>query len=87
MNDWRFYRYRPRSAHLWDDVHHGLWRSKCGRVVLDIFKTTHPLTNDELIPKCRICIQYETRHQDKAATKNPAGAEPHRAASAVHAAG
>ena len=87
MNDWRFFRHRPRKAHLWEPTPDGLWRSKCGYRVVRIFEDTHPLTNSELILKCRLCIQHEERRKDTAATKNPAGMEPHRAASAVHAAG
>ena len=87
MNDWRFFRHRPRKAHLWEPMPSGMWRSKCGYVVVQIFEATHPLTNGEQIPKCRACIRHEVRRKDGAATKNPVGMEPHRAASAGCTAG
>ena len=64
MNDWRFFRHRPRKAHLWEPTPSGMWRSKCGYVVVQIFEATHPLTNDEQIPKCQLCIQHEVRRSD-----------------------
>lgn len=61
-NDWRVYRYRPGSAHLWATTVGGLWRSMCGRLVLQGAVTTVPITGSARdFCKCKICVQHEIR--------------------------
>lgn len=79
MNDWRIFRYRPRTAHLWEVTANGYCRSKCGRLVLRDWIATSPLINGESIPKCRLCLSHEIR---RAQTANHSG-EHHAALSAT----
>jgi hypothetical protein len=64
MNEWRFYRFRPKRAHLWTETVGRLWRSECGRKVVDIIATTAQLHPDDNISKCRICINHEIRRKE-----------------------
>ena len=65
MNDWRYLRYKPGAAHLWTPAPGRLWQTRCGRLNMrDLAVTTDPLERDQyLIPRCRVCVQYETRRR------------------------
>lgn len=65
MTDWRFFRYRPGKAHLWEPHGGSIWHSRCQRMaVVDLFNATYPLAVENgLILKCKQCLPFERRQE------------------------